>query len=99
MIQVPNVGALPETVVQIEPYVTTEEVAESFTINVTLSDVQNLYGVKVIIRWNSDILQVVNVDVRLGVESHSDGVLHEDIFVVKNESRNDIGKYRLEAAS
>lgn len=87
------------TTIRVEPYASIAQVGESFTINITLTDIQNLYGVEVILRWNASILQVVGVDVRLGVESHPDGVLHEDILIAENETRNDVGRYWLAAAS
>lgn len=97
--QITTVKATAETTIRVEPYASIAPVGESFTVNITLTDVQNLYGVDVKLRWNASILQVVEVDVRLGVESHPDGVLHEDILFAKNETRNDVGRYWLAATS
>ena len=92
-------NASPATQVRVGPYESIAQVGESFTINVTLADVQNLYGIEVILRWDPSLLQVVSADVHLGVESHPDGVLHEDILIAKNETRNDVGRYWLAATS
>lgn len=97
--QITAAEASPETTISVEPYTNIAQVGESFTINITLTNVQNLYGVDVRLRWNASILQVVDVDVRLGVESHPDGVLHEDILMAMNEIRNDLGRYWLAATS
>ncbi len=41
----------------------------------------------------------MNVDVRLGNESHPDGILHEPIFIAKNETVQNEGRYLLAATS
>ena len=98
------VQASSGTVVKVDPYASYANVGEAFTTNVTIVDVQNLYGVDVTLYWNASVLQVVNVDLRLGVESHPDGVLHESpsspyIFVVEDNVTQDQGMYRLAATS
>ena len=99
LIQVAFVKAAPETVVKVEPYSSYANLGETFTINITVADVQNLYGVDITLYWNSSILQVVSVDLRLGVESHPDGVLHESLYIVENKVTQEQGKYSLGAAS
>jgi len=81
------------------------------TVFITLAGVQNLYGVDVTLQWNTSALQVINVDLRLGVEIHSDGVLHGnnladensvlpgDILVQENDASQELGQYRLAATS
>jgi len=85
--------------VEVEPYASIAQVGETFTINITLSDVKNLYGVELALRWNSSVLRVVSVNVRLGVESHLDGILHEPLFIAKNETIQEEGKYLLAGTS
>jgi len=99
LIQVAVVQAAPETIVKVEPYPSYANVGETSAINLTVADVQNLYGVEVTLYWNASILQVVSVDLRLGVESHPDGVLHESIFIAENKVTQEQGKYRLAATS
>jgi len=104
LIQVAAVKATPETVVKVEPYSNYATLGETFTINITVVDVQNLYGVDVTLYWNASILQAVSVDLRLGVESYPDGVLHESpstpyIFIAENNVTQEQGKYRLAATS
>jgi len=97
------VQAAPETIVKVAPYSTSTYVGETFTINITVIGVQNLYGVEVTLCWNASILEVVGLDLRLGLESHPDGVLHElpfaPIFVAENNVIQEQGKYRLAATS
>jgi len=97
--QITTVKATPEPTTKVEPYVSTAQVGESFTINITLTDVQNLYGVDVFLQWDASILQVVGIDIRLGIESCPDGVLHEPFFIAKNETIQEEGKYTLAGTS
>jgi len=86
--------AAPETVVRIDLYATSANVGEHITANITVADVQNLYGVEVILYWNTSILEVVNVDIRLG---QADGVLHNSTYIAENSTQE--GKYVLAATS
>jgi len=99
LFQMVIVEANAETVVKVEPYANFAHVDETFTVNITVVNVQNLYGVEVVLHWNTSILEVVNTDVRLGVESHPNGVLHEPIFIAKNETTQEEGKYLLAGTS
>jgi hypothetical protein len=67
------VRASPETVVEVVPYAISAGVGQSFTINVTVLDVQNLYGLEATINWSPSVLEPVKIDVRLG---YTDGVLY-----------------------
>ena len=91
------------TKVAINPETTNAIVGEIITINITLSDVQNLYGIDVTLLWNPSALTFQNVNIWLGVESNPDGVLHEassaDIFVQENTADQENGEYRLVATS
>jgi len=100
--KVAYVKATSETLVKVDPYVSSEPIGETFTVNITVVNVQNLYGVEVALYWNASILQVVGVDVRLGVESYSDGVLYEGtqgIFIAQNKTVQEGGKYLLAGTS
>jgi len=99
-----SANASPATVVKVEPHSSVVSVGESFTINITVTDVQNLFGVQVTLYWDPSILQVSKVNVRLGVESHPDGILHEipqtaPIYFYKNEIAQVEGNYTLAASS
>jgi hypothetical protein len=91
------------TKVAVNPESTNAFLGETITINITLSNVQNLYGLDVTLLWDPSALTVKNVDILLGVESHSDGVLHEapsaDIFVQENDTDQENGVYHLVATS
>ena len=87
---------LGQTVVKVDPSSMSVNKGEKFTVNVTVIDVQNLYGVEVNVRWNASLLQLINVDIRLGVNSHPDGILYEPFINVTQEN---VGEYIIGATS
>ncbi len=93
--QIALANASPKTLVEMEPSANIANIGETFTVNITITDVQNLFGLEVTLRWDSSILQMMGADVRLGVESHPDGVLYEPVSMVKNETIQEEGKYQL----
>jgi len=88
------VQAIPETIVKIDPPEGSFEVGQTFAVNVTVVEVENLYGVEVNLYWNSSILKPISVDVRLG---KTDGVLYNSVYVVENSTQED--RYVLAAMS
>lgn len=77
-----------------EPYENSANIGQTFTVNLTISTVQNLYGVGMTLNWNSTVLRLENFDVRFG---ESDGVLYNPIYVAENFTLE--GKYFLSATS
>ncbi len=72
MVSAQNSGAT----VEVESSTSTPRVGDTLTVNLIISDVQNLGGLDVTLQWNSSILHLLGVDLRLGVESHPEGVLY-----------------------
>jgi hypothetical protein len=91
------------TVVSVVPAQNNVQVGETLTVNITISNVENLYGLDITFNWNSSTLQLQSATSNLGVESHSNGVLHEasgsPIIVEEDNSSQEIGEYRLVATS
>jgi hypothetical protein len=91
------------TTVAINPATTSGLLGQTITVNIIISNVQNLYGVDVALFWDPSALAIQNVNLRLGVESHPDGVLHEasgdDIFIQENSIDQENGEYHLVATS
>ncbi len=86
-----------QTVVEVNPSTTPlANVSTEFAINITVMDVQNLYAVEVTLNWNSSVLALVNVDVRLG---QPDGVLYEQLLIPPNSNVTQPGSYSLAATS
>jgi hypothetical protein len=91
------------TLVKAEVSTTQPRVGDTLTVNIKLSDAQNVYGLDVTLDWNSAVLQLISATPQLGVESHSGGVLHESnsypIEVVDNNASQDTGEFHLAATS
>ena len=64
------------TTVTVTPQSSTPVVGQTFTINIQLSNVQNLYALDVTLDYNSVVLQLVNSKVDLGTSSIPGGVLY-----------------------
>jgi hypothetical protein len=91
----------PETAVDVLPYASAYSVGQSFTINITVLNVQNLYGVEATVNWNSSVLELSNVDIRLG-HTDIDGVLYNTSstsppFIAENSTQD--GQYAIAATS
>ena len=98
------VSSQVSTAVVVEPSTVSVHLGESFDVTVSLSNVQNLYGLEILLNWNPAVLRVANIDIHLGVETFSDGVLHESsysppIFIAENNLTQTRGEYRLVATS
>jgi len=89
------------TVVRVQPSETDVYVGDTFSVSVLVESVQNLYAIDVMLHWNSSMLEFQSVDLGLGVESHPNGVLHEDsgseIYVAENNASE--AEYRLVATA
>jgi hypothetical protein len=80
-----TVQASPDTVVEVMPSTSSADLGQTFTINVIVIDVQNLYGVEATVHWNASILQLANFDIRFG---QTDGVLYKPYYPI-NSSQED----------
>ena len=101
LVQATSAQVSGNTIVRVQPSTNAPRVGEAFIVSVTIENVQNLYGLDVTLRWNDSVLQFQSLDLRLAVESHPDGVLHEDsnteIYIVENEASG--AEYHLVATS
>jgi hypothetical protein len=103
-IQAAVVQAANGTTVSVVPSSSTPLLGETFAVNITISNVQNLYAIDVALSWNASVLQVLNVNSRLGMESHPDGVLHEQlpnypIEILEDTLFPETGEYHIAATS
>ncbi len=99
-----SVASQPTTTVVVSPSTPSPTPGETFHVTVSLTDVQNLYGLEVILKWDPSVLRALGADVRLGVETFSDGILHispssEPVLIAENNLTQSEGKYSLVAAS
>jgi hypothetical protein len=101
LIRTSFVRASQGTVVEVLPSAISADVGQSFTINITVANVQNLYGLDVTVDWGSSVLQLVKIDVRLG-HTDTDGVLYNSSltsspYIVVNSTLD--GQYEIAATS
>jgi hypothetical protein len=74
------------------------------TVDITITNVQNLYGLDVSLRWNNSVLEVLSATSHLGVESNPEGVLHEvlpdaSVYIAEDNASQALGEYHLVATS
>jgi hypothetical protein len=84
-----------QTVVEVDPQANSAEVGKSFTVNVTVVDVQNLYGLEAHLYWNGSVLEPTRIDVRLGL---NDGALNAPLGPLVENSTQE-GEYNLVCSS
>lgn len=68
-------------------------VGAEFSINVTIEDVENLYGFEIKFTWNPALLRCVSYKAKVPVETYPEGVLHEPVQKVKEQINNTEGSY------
>lgn len=85
---------LSQTTVKLEPALCSASLGETFTANVTVADVQNLYGLEADVSWNASVLEVARVDVEVG---QAGGVLYSSVYIAENSTTE--SQYTLAATS
>jgi hypothetical protein len=77
------------------------KVGDILTVNIKISNAQNLFGLDVNLNWNPSVLDFVSATPLLGVESHPQGVLHESSSypIEVDDSSQTGGQYHLLATS
>ena len=94
-------GASGGTVVEVYPGSVSADVGHSFGVNVTVLDVQNLYGLDITVDWNGAVLRLVVIDVLLGY-TDGGGILYNSSatsppFIAVNSSQD--GHYEIAGTS
>ena len=87
------------TVVKAVPSTSSPHLGETFNVDITITDVQNLYGIDVTLRWNASVLQLAGNNSHLGVESNTGGVLHAEVVIVEETASQAVGTYHIVALS
>jgi Cohesin domain len=70
-----SVSAQSSTIMNAQASTNQPTVGSTLTVNLTISNVQNLGGIDTTITWNPSVLSLTNSVLNLG-DSHSNGVLH-----------------------
>ena len=69
-------AAAQTTVVSAKTSRSEPHVGDTITVVLSISNVQNLFGLDALLTWDPAVLQMTTSSLNLGVEMHSDGVLH-----------------------
>ncbi|MGF3572893.1 MAG: cohesin domain-containing protein [Candidatus Bathyarchaeia archaeon] len=98
--EVKEVLASPEAKIRVVPSLIKDlEVGNEFEINVTIQEVENLYGFDIKFSWNPSILQCVSYKAKVPVESYPEGILHEPVVKAKEQINNTEGTYSVAYSS
>jgi hypothetical protein len=103
------VNAQTGTIVNSVPQTNTPQVGQILTVNLTITNVQNLYALDVTLDWNNSVLEFVSVNLLLGVQAHPGGALYGnqisdtvtagDVYVQQSNASQSMGEYHLVATS
>ena len=78
----------PSTLVKVNPQKIeyhTNATGQTFSVNVEIINVTNLYGFDIRLQWNTTFLEYVNHTIKVPRNTHHDGVLWEPVLRIKNE--------------
>ena len=99
------VSAQSGTIVNAAASSTQPHVGDTITVTVSISNVQNLYGIDMQLSWSPSVLQLVSNSNTsyLGVQSNPTGVLYapsgDAIYYVEEDASQAIGQYNIVATS
>lgn len=85
----------------VSPETPNVNVGETFTVTIATSGLmgKNLYGFDLLFLWDTIALRYISHEVKVPVENHSEGVLHDPIVEVRNEVNMTVGSFWLAYAS
>lgn len=96
----PSASATPDSaMVYVNPETNTWDVDDTFTIDVVVANVADLYGVDIRFSWDPTILQYLSYTMKIPVEDFPGGILHEQVLSVKDDVDATAGTYWLSQAS
>jgi len=88
-------SATSTAMVYVDPQNTTKDIDETFTVDIVVADVENLYGVYIPFQWDPTILEYVSHTAKIPVETYPDGILYEPGIFVVNDIDPTAGTYAL----
>ena len=92
--QTSDSGISSQALVKVDPNTNSAGLNETFAVNITVADVQNLYGLAISLHWNKTVLEPASINVRAG---QTDGVLSSSAYIVENSTS--AGEYSFAATS
>jgi hypothetical protein len=87
------------TVVRLDPDIVVLGFGKTFTLELKIDDVTELYSMGLKIKWNTTLFEYINHVAKVPVETFSDGVLHEPLALVIDFANTTTGTYYLAVTS
>ena len=97
-----NLIPTSETKVHVEPALIKDTAlipSKNFTVELRISNVTDLYGFDIVLRWNASLLNYSSHSLKIPVEDYPGGVLHKPTFFVGNQVNVTAGSYWVAASS
>ena len=97
-----NLIPTSETKVHVEPALIKDTAlipSKNFTVELRISNVTDLYGFDIVLRWNASLLNYSSHSLKIPVEDYPGGVLHKPTFLVGNQVNVTAGSYWVAASS
>ena len=88
-----------ETVLSVVPSLISEPIGNTFTIDISLTDVEDLFGLAIEFEWDPTILDYVDHLAHIPVDDYPDGILHGGILWLKDDVDAVTGFYELGCSS
>ena len=93
------VNILPVPVVCVNPQVSEVKVGQAFTLEVNVHEVDELFGLDIMVGWNTTLLEYVNHTVMIPVEEYAGGILHQPVAISRDKLNKTGGTYWITATS
>ncbi|UCD96693.1 MAG: hypothetical protein JSV35_01170 [Candidatus Bathyarchaeota archaeon] len=90
---------LQDTILAVEPNFISEPIGTTFTVNITLTDVEDLFGLAIEFEWDPVVLGYVDHLAHIPVDDYPDGVLNGGILWLKDDANDVTGFYELGCSS
>ena len=84
------------TTVSVSPQTNIVSVGQTLTVNIEISNVQNLYAVDIALTWDTSMLKLTSNQSFVGV---ANGILNTPVTVVQDTADQSTGEYHLVATS
>ncbi len=97
-----NLTPASETKVHVEPTLIKDTAlipSTNFTVELRISNVSDLYGFDIVLKWNASLLSYSSHLLKIPVEDYPGGVLHKPTFLVGNQVNTTAGSYWVAASS
>jgi len=88
-----KIAATSKPLVYVDPETITKNVGETFTIDVVIADVADLYGVEIQFKWDPLILEYVSHTAKIPVETYPNGILHQPGITIMDTADPTAGTY------